>query len=53
MTDFKISQSEIDEFQQNGAVCLRNVFDKKWIEKLEEGKNILVFTRKKILYSLV
>ena len=32
-----ISQSHIDEFQRNGAICLRGVFDQKWLDLLGSG----------------
>ncbi|MEM7029085.1 MAG: phytanoyl-CoA dioxygenase family protein [Chloroflexota bacterium] len=32
-----IDQRDIEAFQQDGAVCLRQVFDQAWLHKLEEG----------------
>ncbi|MEA1881851.1 MAG: phytanoyl-CoA dioxygenase family protein [Candidatus Marinimicrobia bacterium] len=32
-----ISQAQIDEFQQNGAICLRGIFDQKWLDLLAIG----------------
>jgi ectoine hydroxylase-related dioxygenase (phytanoyl-CoA dioxygenase family) len=32
-----ISQSHINEFQRNGAICLRGVFDQKWLDLLGSG----------------
>ena len=33
----KISAEQITEFQQNGAICLRGLFDKDWLEQLAVG----------------
>jgi len=33
----KISQQTIEQFDRDGVVCLRNVFEKKWIDKLAKG----------------
>ncbi|GIY50339.1 uncharacterized protein CDAR_86431 [Caerostris darwini] len=33
----KIDQKLIEEYEQNGAVCLRNVFDKAWIDLARVG----------------
>ena len=35
-----ITQVESQEFHDNGAVCLRNVFDKRWVEKIKDGIDI-------------
>jgi hypothetical protein len=32
-----ISKSEIEKFNKDGAVFLKNKFDIKWIEKLKKG----------------
>jgi len=32
-----ISQSQIDEFHQNGAICLRGTFEQKWLDQLAIG----------------
>ena len=32
-----ISESQIKEFQQNGAVCLRQAFDPSWLDLLAVG----------------
>ncbi len=32
-----ISQSQIDEFQNNGAICLRGAFGQKWLDLLAIG----------------
>jgi len=34
-----LNTSEIKEFNKNGAILLKNKFDKKWIEKLKVGIN--------------
>lgn len=38
----KIDEKVIEEFQENGAICLRNVFSKEWQEIVAQGieKNI-------------
>lgn len=33
----KIDESIIEKYQQNGAVCLRNVFSKEWRDIVAEG----------------
>ena len=37
-----IKKEEIQEFHENGAVCLRNVFDQEWVNKSAVGitKNV-------------
>ena len=32
-----VNEEDVRRFQEDGAVCLRNIFDKTWIEKLEKG----------------
>ncbi|XP_013774453.2 uncharacterized protein LOC106459380 [Limulus polyphemus] len=32
-----ITSEVIDEYQNNGAVCIRNVFDLKWVKAVEKG----------------
>ena len=32
-----ISQEEVKAFQQHGAICLRDVFEQKWLDKLAVG----------------
>ena len=32
--EIKISQDKIEQFQNDGAVHLKNVFDEKWVEKV-------------------
>ena len=32
-----ISKSEIEKFNKDGAIFLKNKFDIKWIEKLKKG----------------
>ena len=32
-----IADSVVSDFQENGAVCLRGVFDGQWIEKIRRG----------------
>lgn len=33
----KIDEKTIEEYQENGAVCLRNVFSKEWLDIIEMG----------------
>lgn len=33
----EITQSIIEQFQQDGAICLRGVFDERWIRKVANG----------------
>ena len=37
MNDIVISDAQVEEFAQNGAICLRGLFDTSWIEKLAVG----------------
>ncbi|XP_035220517.1 uncharacterized protein LOC118193528 [Stegodyphus dumicola] len=39
----KIDQDLIEEFDKNGAVCLRGVFEEKWIDIIRKGikKNLM------------
>ena len=32
-----ISQEKVKAFQQHGAICLRDVFKQKWLDKLAVG----------------
>ena len=32
-----VTDADIQDFEQNGAVCLRGVFDLAWLEKLSQG----------------
>lgn len=33
----KIDEKTIEEYQENGAICLRNVFSKEWREMVAKG----------------
>ena len=37
MEFYKINSSEIAEFKENGAICLRKVFSPRWINLVKEG----------------
>ena len=32
-----VTQSQVDEFQENGVICLRKVFDKHWVTLVTQG----------------
>ena len=32
-----LSEDQINQFSQDGAICLRQVFDRKWLDKLSKG----------------
>jgi len=32
-----LSEVQINQFSQDGAICLRQVFDRKWLDKLSKG----------------
>lgn len=34
---FQITPEQVAEFQQNGAVCLRQVFSPDWVRRVEKG----------------
>ncbi|KAF6032641.1 hypothetical protein EB796_009058 [Bugula neritina] len=34
---FQITAEQVAEFQQNGAVCLRQVFSPDWVRRVEKG----------------
>jgi len=35
--EVKLTEEQIQEFQQVGAICLRNVFDATWVDKVIHG----------------
>lgn len=37
MSQLKISDEKIAEFQANGAVLLQDVFSKKWVDLVRDG----------------
>lgn len=37
MSTLNISASQIEEYEQNGAVCLRGLFKQDWVERLAAG----------------
>lgn len=37
MSNALVTESDIREFEADGAVCLRNVFDHAWLDKLAQG----------------
>ncbi|XP_055343916.1 uncharacterized protein LOC129592005 [Paramacrobiotus metropolitanus] len=37
MESFKVTAEDILTFEQDGAVCLRNVFSPEWVRKVESG----------------
>ena len=37
----KVTQADIDTYNADGVVCLRNVIDKHWIEKLQEAWSLI------------
>ena len=34
---FQLQEKDIAQFQEDGAIVLRNVFSQDWIEKLKKG----------------
>ena len=36
-SSFDLSEETIREYRKNGAVCLRNVFSKEWLEVVQKG----------------
>ena len=41
-----ITQDEIDTYERDGVVCLRQVFDRDWIDSLLEKSKEIVIDRK-------
>jgi len=39
-----ITAAEREEFEENGAVCLRGVFDETWLKITEKGNYIFLFS---------
>ena len=37
--NFRLTKAQIDEFQATGAICLRQVLDDAWVEKVATGIN--------------
>ena len=33
-----VTKAQQDEFEENGVVCLRNVFDQHWLKTVEKGR---------------
>lgn len=43
-----VTQQDIDEYQRDGAVCLRQVLDKEWIELLEPLAREVIIEKKDV-----
>ena len=47
-----LTQEEIQSFHNDGVVCLRNVFDSRWVNKIKDGIDINMRNPSKYRYSL-
>ena len=45
-----LSQEVIERFNEDGAIVLRNVFDKEWVIKVQEGIKVPSLDSKKGVY---
>ena len=43
-----VSKADIENFEQDGAIVLRNVFSKEWVQKVQEGIQVTYYLTKKL-----
>ena len=43
MSNIVITKEQIDEFQTNGVICLRGVFDEHWVQVKKHIKTIVLW----------